>query len=165
MKQIIIRMPDEDNPKFIALLDEMRLLPQILIKEQAIDLQDFGVQIDKLRSLSDGWMNGQGIAPDTKGLDWLAHALDLHWLEDLPKPWFGPNAEGGVEAEWRFDDMDASLEINLERKTAYWHLLNLTTEEFEERDLDLTNRSDWDWLTDQFKNQKVKREISNPTQA
>ena len=148
MKQIIIRMPDEGNPKFIALLDEMRRLPQIQIKEQAIDLQDFGVQIDTLRSLTDGWMNGQGMAPDAKGLDWLSRAFEKHWPLSTPPPWLCLTEEGNVDAEWRLENKDANLEIDLKAHTAEWLLLDLKTEAFEERSLDLNQAADWCWLAE-----------------
>lgn len=117
-----------------------------------LDDRDIGVQIDKLRNLADGY----GLS--LQNIDWLARAFERHWPDDLPKPWLGPTSEGAVEAEWLFDGMDASLEIDLEQKTAYWHLLNLTTEEFVERELDLTKAPEWDWLADQFKDQKGERE-------
>lgn len=137
MKRIIIQMPDEGNPQFLALMAELRRLPRIQIEEQALDPRDIGIQIDKLRGLSDGWLNGQGLAPDSKGIDWLARAFEEHWPDNALYPWICMTEEGQVEAEWIFEGFNASLEINLGQKTGYWHLLNLKTEKFDERELDL----------------------------
>ena len=43
-------------------------------------------QIDDLRLLNDGWLEGQGKAPSKEGLDWLSQAFDSNYSGDLPLP-------------------------------------------------------------------------------
>lgn len=150
MKQIIIRMPDEGNPHFLALLAQLRALPRIQIKELALDPLDVAAQLDEMRGLSDGWLDGQGLAPDPKGLDWLARAFEEHWPDGLPKPRMYPTPEGGVQAEWSIGSYRPSLEIDLALQTAYGHLYDLRTKESQEKDLDLNEVKDWRWLAERI---------------
>ena len=41
---------------------------------------------------------------------------------------------------------DASLEVDFSECRGYWHNLNLTTDEDEERSLNLDDRNEWGWL-------------------
>lgn len=152
MKRYIVQMPDEGNPQFLALMAELRRLPLIRIEEQALDPLDIGTQLDEMRLLADGWFDGQGLAPDHKGLDWLARAFASHWPEDLPKPRIYPTPEGGVQAEWSIGSHRPSLEIDLTQRKAYCHLYDLRTKESQEKDLELNKAESWRWLVKQIGN-------------
>jgi hypothetical protein len=147
MKQIVIRMPDDTNPQFIALLVQLRALPLIRMEEQILDPLDIDAQLDDMRGLTDGWLDGQGLAPPAAGLDWLAAAFAQYWSSDLPKPRLYPTPEGGVQAEWRIGSYRPSLEIDLTTHSAYGHFYNLTTQAYEEKDLDLNQAASWEWIT------------------
>jgi hypothetical protein len=150
MIRYLIDIPEEHHPQFMVLLAQMRSLPRIKIEEKVLDPLDFGVQLDTMRDLANGWLDGEGLAPNPKGLDWLAGALSWHWPQGLTKPWLCATGEGNIEAEWNLGKKDASLEIDLQTHTAYWHLLDLETDTFEERNLDLNLAKDWRWLTEQI---------------
>lgn len=108
---------------------------------------DVPAQLDELRNLADGWLDGRGNAPAPAGLDWLARASDEHFPEQTPLPHIYPTPEGGVQLEWSLDPWEAALEVDLTRRQAEWHALDLSTDEDEERSLDLTTTDDWQWLT------------------
>ena len=65
-----------------------------------LDPLDFGAQLDELRLLQDGWLEGEGIAPPSAGLDWLHDAFDRHFPDEAPLPYLYPTETGGVQAEW-----------------------------------------------------------------
>ena len=124
--------------------------------EVAEDPLDIDRRLDELRELEDGWADGMqvasdwgsgyGKAPSEEGLDWLSAQFAARYDEELPKPRLYPMPEGGVQAEWRIGQNDASLEIDLEKHSAEWHCLNFATDEVCERILDLDTPSAWEWL-------------------
>lgn len=116
---------------------------------------DVPARLDKFRELKDGWAdgmqyagnwgNGYGKAPSPSGLDWLSVAFTRHYPEDAPLPFTYPTPEGGVQMEWSVGSQEISLEVNLETGWAWWHRLDMSTDNDEEQDLDL-NSDGWIWL-------------------
>src|SRR5262249_40569527 len=107
-----------------------------------LDPLDFQAQLDDLRTLRDGWLDGNGYAPTTDGLDWLAEAFEDHYSDNLRPPYVYPVPEGGVRLEWSIAPQDVSLEINLRERSGEWHSLNLETDEEEVQLLNLDNKGD-----------------------
>lgn len=55
---------------------------------------------------------------------------------------------GGVQAEWTLGTREVSLEVNLQTRQAEWYWLDVSSNDEEERMLDLDSRSSWTWLCD-----------------
>lgn len=108
---------------------------------------DVAAQLTDLAQLEDGWLNGEGRAPDRDGLAWLADRFERSWPRDLPSPYIFPTVEGGVQAEWSLPPYEASLEVDLGARTGEWHALNLETDAEDRRTCDLDGDGDWAWLT------------------
>ena len=125
------------------------------LQSEPLDPLDIGVQLDDLRGLEDGWLNHSNPAPCKKGLDWLEEAFRLHYTGKAAPPYLYPTSEGGVSAEWSLEPFDITLEIDLATKEAYWHVLNLKTDEDEEKDINLTDEQGWQWLVDAIR-EKMK---------
>lgn len=62
-------------------------------EERAIDLIC-------LRALKDGWLDGEGLAPPSYGLDWFDAAFARFYPADAPRPYVYPMPDGGVQLEW-----------------------------------------------------------------
>ena len=103
-------------------------------------------QLDSMRTMKDGWLEGGGVAPSPGGLDWLAEAFARHYPEGSPQPYLYPTEEGGVQAEWSPSHGRVSLEINLESRCGNWFALNPETDNADERQLRCDEASDWQWL-------------------
>ena len=111
---------------------------------------DIGIQIDDLRALKDGWLDGEGQALSRDGLDWLESTLRTSFPSDLPPPYLYPTATAGVQIEWSIGFNSVSLEICLASQTGIWHQLNLRSDEELERDLNLSEAAAWEWLIQQI---------------
>ncbi len=132
------------------------------------DPLDIGRRLDDLRELEDGWADGMqvasdwgsgfGKAPSAEGLDWLSAQFAAHYDEALPKPYLYPTPEGGIQAEWRIGQNDASLEVDLETHSAEWHCLNFDTDEVNEQVLDLDTQSAWEWLANEVRSLGIMAE-------
>ena len=107
---------------------------------------DIRSQLDSMRTMKDGWLEGGGAAPSPRGLDWLAEVFARHYPEGSPHPYLYPTEEGGVQAEWSPSHGRVSLEINLESRRGNWFALNLETDNADERQLRCDEASDWRWL-------------------
>ncbi len=116
-----------------------------------LDPLDFGAQLDELRLLQDGWLEGEGIAPPSAGLDWLHDAFDRHFPDEAPLPYLYPTETGGVQAEWSFDPNEVTFDVNLETHSGEWHVLNMVSDDASERTLNCDDGEDWRWLVAQIK--------------
>ena len=58
-----------------------------------------GAQLDDLRLLQDGWLDGDGKAPYSDGLDWLHEAFECKFPLEAPVPHIYPTENGGVQPE------------------------------------------------------------------
>ena len=112
---------------------------------------DVSARLDELRSLQDGWLDGEGIAPTHEGLDWLSRAFDQHYPDDLPLPYLYPMEEGGIQAEWSLGYYEIILEIDLESHMGDWDALDTETDTNDLRTLNLNRKGDWMLLEKKIK--------------
>ena len=103
-------------------------------------------RIDELSGLKDGWLDGRGVAMPASGLRWLAGWFEDCYSADLPVPFLYPTAEGGVRAEWTLGAHEVSLDFELNHGVAYWHDLNLQTDEETAQTLDMLEDDHWQWI-------------------
>ena len=106
---------------------------------------------DRLGSLSeveDGWFEGRGVALDRSGLLWLEQQMADHYIEtDLPLPHLYPLESGGVIGEWSLERFECAIEIDLDARTGSWVDVEMETGDgIDERVLDLSDDTDWDWM-------------------
>lgn len=116
-----------------------------------LDPLDIPARLDELRTLKDGWLDGKGLAPSAAGLDWLAAAFEQHYPDDLALPRLFPTAEGGIQAEWSVETWEISLEIDIQRRIAEWHSLDVQSGADAERPLNLDCSEDWQWLAGEIR--------------
>ena len=103
-------------------------------------------QLDGLRSMEDGWLDGEGRAPAPGLIDWLVRSFEAHYPDEAEPPYLYPTVEGGVQAEWSVGGHEVSLRFPPDHQTGEWHDLALDTDEEETRELDLAEGRDWEWL-------------------
>lgn len=116
-----------------------------------LDPLDVPARLEELRTLQDGWLEGDGRAPSKEGLDWLSRAFSQHYPDELPLPYLYPTEEGGIQAEWTLKPNEVTLEIDLGRRTGEWHALNLETDEDQSEMLNLDELQDWKWIVDEVR--------------
>ena len=97
---------------------------------------DVPSRLDEFRELSDGWLDGEGVAPSPDFLDWLSEKFDRNYPGDLPLPHVYPTVEGGVQAEWSLLSHEVSLSIDPDVREGEWHVLHTDTDR---QDMDVFN--------------------------
>lgn len=107
-------------------------------------------QLEDLRQLKDGWLEGEGKAPTQNGLTWVADRFESFLSANETLPYIYPTFEGGVRAEWSIKSWELSLEINLDDHTGFWHVFHLDSEKEEEKTLDLNRHEEWTWVFNQL---------------
>ena len=115
-----------------------------------LDSLDVGARLEEFTSLANGWLEGKGVAPNVDDLEWLTDQFEANYSDRLPAPYLYPTGEGGVQAEWSLDQWEATLDIDLKSKTAYWHALHQSSDEESEREIDLSSLDGWKWIADQL---------------
>ena len=123
-----------------------RLIRDTLVATHSPDPTVIGRQLNELKGLAPGWLDGEGESYNSERLDRLAEYFASLFPRFLELPVIFPMVDGGVMAEWRFGPNDISLEVEIESLEAYYHCLNHDTDASEERDLDLGVETEWEWL-------------------
>ena len=103
-----------------------------------LDPLDFQSQLEELRTLKDGWYDGQGVAPPADGAG-LARRRDSATIIPMPSRCLClPGRRGSVRLEWPFARKDVSLEIDLRRaEPANGIACDLDTDDEEARSFNL----------------------------
>jgi len=96
------------------------------------DADDLSVQLKRLKSLKDGWLDGRGTAASDATLERVSAWFNENLTEGMPLPRLFPTSEGGVESEWLIGRMDISLEFDPQAQRVEWQALNLDTQEHDE---------------------------------
>lgn len=107
---------------------------------------DISLQLDTIRALEDGWLDGDGVAPSLSGIDWIESRMYRYLPADFPRPYLYPTESGGVQLEWSIESNEVSIEVSLESRLGVWHELNLQSKKDSERELNLEQSSDWEWI-------------------
>jgi len=102
-------------------------------KIDILDAEDPSVQLERLKSMKDGWLDGRGKAPTDATLKRIREWFDETLTDRIPLPRLFPTPEGGVESEWLIGRLDISLEFDPQAQRVEWHALNLDTQELDER--------------------------------
>ncbi len=116
-----------------------------------LDPLDVEVRIEELKLLKRGWFDGRGEALDSAKLDWLADAFRNYFADDAKLPYLFPTPEGNLLAEWSLGENSVSVEIDLSTRIADWHVLNLTTNHEEAKQIDLTKSDGWELISNPIK--------------
>ncbi len=113
------------------------------------DALNISAQLDKLRDIKSGWLDGEGKAPSHAGLDWLSDVFKWYYSESVASPHAYPTPEGGVEIEWSIEKREIGLEIDLENRTGEWSSYDVDLDVSQEKTLDLDDAVTWQWIADQ----------------
>ena len=114
-------------------------------------------RIGELRDLKDGWFDWEedSKAYDSEQLNWLAWCLVVYYsrqAEDADLPIIFPVPSGEVQFEWVIEGYEPSLNINLNRKTGYWHVMDPDGKDaIAALGLDLSCDDTWDWLAKEIR--------------
>ena len=108
-----------------------------------LDPLDVVFRLDGFRSLRDGWLDGDGVAPSHEGLDWLSDSFDCCYPPWVDFPYTYPMAEGGVQFEWSLPPREVRLEVDLKARSGDWSWVNLVTRESCYGDIDLSDSESW----------------------
>lgn len=111
--------------KCVAAYDSWENLQKV-IEVQQIDVQTnykLYNRFEEIAALPDGWLDGEGVAPDKEKLGSLAEALVGDYPEDLPMPAIFPTPEGNLLLEWQLPG-DPSCEIDLVAMEADFHMFS-----------------------------------------
>ena len=118
----------------------------------ALDPLDVPARLDEFRALKDGWLEGEGRAFSSEGLDWLATQFERRYPTDLPLPYLYPTPEGGVRAEWSEEANAVVLETDLDNHSASWLWFVRGSNADHERELNLDDAEDWSWWVNEVRN-------------
>ena len=114
---------------------------------ETLDPLNISAQLDELRAMKDGWLDGDGIAPPKDGLNWLCAQFERYYPDRAPRPYICPTFEGGVEIEWSLKPYEIGMAVDLSEHSGEWYWINMSDDDdYDERNLDLDDLGDWSWI-------------------
>ena len=96
---------------------------------------EYKITIDRLKSLNDGWLDGDGKAPSLASIDTIESLLSIFTFNNIELPVTYPTPEGGISAEWKNNPFILTIEADgliylLDTSTDNDHeLITLTVED------------------------------------
>lgn len=144
--------PDHVTVHYRTLEPEERILPKVRFLEVVADESplDINGQLNKLRMLQPGWLDGEGVSYNTEDIDRLANDFHSKYPTDIPLLYIYPTPEGGISVEWRFGPYDITLEIDLSKYNAYWHCRDMVKKTTHDLDLNLDSYEEWTWFIERI---------------
>ena len=114
---------------------------------QEIDPLDVRARLLHISGLQDGWYDGKGSRYSRAYLDSLADRFNDWYPSGLPNPAIFPHADGTIGCEWSLNKGECNLVVYPKTDTGDWIDFNLDDDDDSvERNLNLLDQSDWDWL-------------------
>ena len=116
-----------------------------------LDPLDVSSRLFEFQQLADGWLDGEGLAPNAESLEWLSRKFDGSYPDELPLPYLYPTPTGGVQAEWSLNAHEVSLDIDFETKRGKFQILSIDASVEESDTFDLQDANDWVRLTERIR--------------
>jgi len=111
---------------------------------QIVDDLDIELQLNNIAKLKKGWLDGKGSAFNYDKLKQLSDEFEQNFSPDIDLPYLYPTPDECIRAEWTFNKKyEVSLEIEISSLNAYYHQLNLDTNEDVDADLQLDRIEGW----------------------
>ena len=101
-------------------------------------------RFDALTKLQDGWLDGEGIAPDAGQMALVAQKFAAYYPKHAPLPVIAPTPQGNILLEWNLPGYP-TVDIFLNESIAQFHCLAGDATEVAEvaRDFSLTDDNAW----------------------
>ncbi len=96
-------------------------------------------KIEALGLLSNGWLEGRGVAPNDANINWLSEQLVNSFPDSLEYPSVAPMEDGSVSLEWIRPKARIELEVNFQAHKLELYATNLAANEFTEEMFAATN--------------------------
>lgn len=94
----------------------IRYHKKMMKKFQGMLVNDLPARFEYLFTLRDGWLDGEGKAPDANGLVWFL----TEWIKRIPStianPYIYPTPDGNIQLEWTANHYDIEIKVNLRTK-------------------------------------------------
>ncbi len=129
-------------------LQELESIDSVIL----LDPLDVSARIEELSVLQNGWLDGEGVAPASEGLQWFQNAFEQNYDGKLILPRLYPTAEGGIQAEWTCPNKEISLEVQLATKLASYQALDTVSLVSDDLDIDLSSDDGWKVLNEHLEN-------------
>lgn len=123
---------------------------QSITKVRLLDRLNVPAQLDEIRSVKNGWLDGCGTAPSHNGLDWLSETFSRYYPHNATLPYVCPTPEGGISMEWSVGKREIGLEIDVEKHSGEWSWDDISTGASDEKFLDLDKHDNWEWVANQI---------------
>ena len=123
---------------------------QSISEVRQLERFDVPAQLDEMRGIRDGWLDGHGTAPAPKCLDWLSETFNRYYPHSVAHPYVCPTAEGEINMEWSVGQREIGLVTNIEKHHGEWSWDDVVAGDSDERFLGPDKHDSWEWMISQI---------------
>ena len=142
---VLSKVPDIDDISNKTLIEDAAPFKIEETRLVSKSLWELIVRLNELRSLEDGWLDGEGEAPPQAGIEWL-ESFFIANFDNVNLPYLYPTEAGGIQAEWTLGNRELVLDVDLNNKKGYWHEMDMATMEDDDKILTLDSIDDVGWI-------------------
>lgn len=109
-----------------------------------LDPLDVSLRINNLSKLEDNWYEGHGKALNKNGLNSFENLFNSYFENKLPLPAIFPKVDGNIQLEWKNENKNVVIEINLDTlKSEYFYYNDFDDSDEKEETIELNEKQGW----------------------
>lgn len=109
-----------------------------------LDPLDVSLRINNLSKLEDNWYEGHGKVLNKKGLERFGNLFNSYFENKLPLPAIFPKVDGNIQLEWKNENKNVVIEINLDTfKSEYFYYNDVDDSDEVEETIELIDKEGW----------------------
>ncbi|MDM1409027.1 hypothetical protein [Myroides sp. DF42-4-2] len=117
-----------------------------------LDPLDVSLRINNLSKLEDNWYEGHGKALNKNGLNRFENLFNSYFENKLPLPAIFPKVDGNIQMEWKNENKNVVIEINLDTlKSEYFYYNDIDDSDEKEETIELGEKEGWIQLNNLIK--------------
>ena len=117
-----------------------------------LDPLDVSLRINNLSKLEDNWYEGHGKALNKKGLNSFENLFNSYFENKLPLPAIFPKVDGNIQLEWKNENKNVVIEINLDTlMSEYFYYNDIDDSDEKEETIELSENKGWIQLNNLIK--------------
>lgn len=112
-----------------------------------LDSYDISLRLNELSKLQNNWYNGEGKSPNKSRLSNFGDLFNSYFNSKLPLPAVFPTLEGNIQLEWKKDNKNIILDVNISSlESDFFYYNDFNDKDEIEQIIILSSKENWNTL-------------------